>query len=272
MTLRSIRYARYRSIAALFAILLPAICWSQRIEPPDWVYSIPKSESGWYSYFPGSATVSNDENRAFVSAIMASFEKAAIFSNSVEVSTEIEEMLSTTGIEGMRNTRLSSLPHKIQNAALVDYYVEEKGSRKYRVHTLIRIPKDPNAPFDPPQPEYGPGPVLKSIILPGWGQSTKGQEKKGKMLLISTLGSGMISGITLYFAQEMKDKSGGERRAEIRENYKSFGNFLFTVGIGSAVTAGFLYIYNVFDSIASKGKQRYAATPNNIFGLRNGIA
>ena len=185
------------------------------------------------------------------------FEHVAII-NYTKVSTEISEIISRRGIEGIRKTSIQSLPIEIKNAKIVDYFFKTNRQQKYESRVLIRIPLEINAPIKPQDPTYGFAPVWRSSLVPGWGQFYKGENKKGFRLLLSDMALVSTYFIASYLSRDYNRRAFDVRDASRREFYNDWSNRSFTISSISGIMAGVIYIYNILDAISADGVKRYA--------------
>ncbi len=258
-------YIRFAYVIAVFwiSILNPEYCYSQNINRPDWINNQPKSSSGLYQYHRGESS-GNNEVRVFRSAIITAFERAATL-NEGEVNTALKELITKSGIEGLRNTEIIAVPFWFKNASIVEHFtdVEIVSNRKeYKTFVLLRIPVDENSPLNPTNPKYGFEPIWRSTIVPGWGQFHKGEQKKGWRFLISETVFVSSFFISNYFSQNYSRKAENDQNYDNRKFYNDWANRSYTIGTVSGIIAGAIYAYNIFDSVTSKGVKQYALNEN----------
>lgn len=164
-----------------------------------------------------------------------------------EVSREIQQTGAATSIEGLRKEEEYWQTVKTQSGILYQYWI------------LMKIPKPEFAGLDLSIKQgYGITPVLKSVIVPGWGQFHKGESKKGWRFLITETVFVSSFFISNYFSINYSIKAENERDYDRRKFYNDWSNRSYTIGTVSGILASAIYVYNIFDSITSKGTKKYA--------------
>ncbi len=113
---------------------------------------------------------------------------------------------------------------------------------------------------------YGFAPVWRSSLIPGWGQFYKKQSKKGYFFLISE--TILISGALFsnYLSIHYHDKAFdayNDNDYSLQRDYKNWSDTAESIAVISGIAAGVVYIYNIFDSVSSKGAKRYTSVDNN---------
>jgi len=245
-------------------LLIPDISYAQNTDRPDWINIQLTSESGLFQYYRGESTGS-DEAEVFRSALITAFERASSLRGG-EISTKLKEVISNSGLEGMRSTELVAVPFWYKNASIVEHHTEIEivdNHQEYTTFILLRIPSDVDSPISPRNPTYGFGPVWRSALLPGWGQRYKGETRKGIYILSSTLTAGAVTFISFYFSDSYARKAENERDIDNRRFYNDWSTRSHTMGIISGLIAGGLYGYNIFDALTNPGVKKYAHVAPN---------
>ncbi len=98
------------------------------------------------------------------------------------------------------------------------------------------------------------GEIGRSVILPGWGQIQKSQQRKGFIILSAqavSIGGTILFSILKSSADEnmIYARTAGVRRA-YQQDSQTFRNLMF----GSLITATAIYIYNLVDVTAMPKK------------------
>jgi len=179
-----------------------------------------------------------------------------------EVSREIQQTGKTTKIQGMQKEEEYWQTMKTQNGIVYRYWI------------LMKVPKPGFEGFVlSVEQGYGFTPVLKSMVVPGWGQLHKGEQKKGWRFLVSETVFVSSFFISNYFSHNYSRKAENEQDYENRLFYNDWSNRSYTIGTVSGIIAGAIYAYNIFDAVTSKGAKKYALNetkPVTIFaGLSN---
>ena len=234
---------------------------------PAWLTDPPKSK--YFSYYSGagsnyhSLTSAREQAIASVLSEIIMEEKIVIRSeikdfyketNSgiiSEVSREILQKGTSTVVEGLCKEEEYWQSRKTKNGILYEYWV------------LMKIQKPECVDFDIPIKQgYGFSPVLRSFLIPGWGQFYKGENTKGWTFL--TAETILISSaiVTSYLSKDYNRKAENERDITSIEFYDKWSNRTYSISMITWVSAGVLYVYNIFDSIVSKGVKRYALNSN----------
>jgi len=146
---------------------------------------------------------------------------------------------------------------------LIDEYWEEsrvEGKSKFYCWVLFEVAFEPNTKkFDKIQfsTNYGVTAILKSAIVPGWGQFSKMQKVKGLSIFggeVVLLGMGLVSDNSrVDFITRMNNT----RDVSYKKQYLNLANNWENVRNISFAAAGALYVYNIIDAAVSKGAKRY---------------
>ncbi len=132
-----------------------------------------------------------------------------------------------------------------------------------KAETVITPPQPPQVqpqPIKPAKPEIQPrkpsttGALMRSCCLPGWGQIYKGENSKGKRLLISAA----IAFPTTLIASsitEVKHKKYLEvepdNESEMDQAYREY-RFWYNVSAFAWLTSISIYCYNIYDVLFTK--------------------
>jgi hypothetical protein len=137
----------------------------------------------------------------------------------------------------------------------------------YRYWILMKIPQRQytNYSFSPDElnQTYGAVPIIKSSLIPGWGQIQKKETTKGIIFLSGfavTLTSAIITNsVSKSYEQDAKKANG----ADWITYYNDLSDQYYLLSMASFVLSGAIYGYNVFDVISSKGAKIYAFNEKN---------
>lgn len=246
---------------------------------PSWLTEIPKGK--YYYYFSGAASSNNSLDEAKEKAIISVLSEI-VMSREVTIESKITLFDQETNDELISRVtneiKLSGKSSSISGLKKEEEYWESKKSGNVIVYSywiLMKIPKEKYIGVDLSDLElknsYGITPILKSAIIPGWGQIHKKETKKGIIFLtgfVTTLTSGIITNnISHSFTEDAKNANG----AEWINYYNDLSNQYYITSMISFVISGAIYGYNIFDSISSKGAKIYAYNnSNNIwFAINN---
>lgn len=154
---------------------------------------------------------------------------------------------------------------------LMDVYWEESrigGRSEFYCWALFEVALDPSTKkFDKIQftTDYGFAPVLKSAIVPGWGQFSKMQKIKGYSIFGA---EAILLGVGLV-AENMRisniNRSKNTRDVKYIKQYLNDADSNETLRNISFATAGAVYVYNLIDAAVSKGAKHYVT--NNHLSL-----
>jgi hypothetical protein len=151
------------------------------------------------------------------------------------------------------------------NAAfeIMDVFWEESriGNKSvFLCWVLFEVAFDPNTKkFDKIQftTNYGAVAILKSAIVPGWGQFSKMQKVKGLTIFgseVVMLGMGILSdNMRVDFITKMNNT----RDVSYKKQYLNLAGNWENVRNVSLVAAGAVYVYNIIDAAVSKGEKKY---------------
>jgi hypothetical protein len=230
------------------------------IEPPSGIF---------FKYYSGIGSSSTALSGAKEQAI-ANLLSELIMENEINASSEINtfHQQSNAGIisEVSREILHTGETTTITGLQKEEEYwqiIQSKNGLVYQYWILMKVPKPGFEGTDLTIKQgYGVKPLIKSILVPGWGQFHKGEQKKGRQFLISEtilLSSFVISN---YFSQNYNDKAQSELDTDKRKFYNDWSDRAYKIGTVSGILASAIYAYNIFDAITSKGKKRYAYQTN----------
>ena len=124
-------------------------------------------------------------------------------------------------------------------------------------------------------PRYGAGPVLRSAVVPGWGQVHVGEKRKGTMFLLGEILAGGAA-VGLYeMSDYYHDRALNATHPEAIDDYNRWSKQCGTGATLSAITAGLLYVWNLADAVSSSGEIHYSTTdtrPLKVVALLDGAA
>jgi hypothetical protein len=112
-------------------------------------------------------------------------------------------------------------------------------------YVLFRYLKPVAQRRDPPT---GPSFVARSLVMPGWGQMTKGSRGKGWALLLGTLGSAGVAAGSEWQYRVLYDSAASATSQRDRDAFLLRADPLRTTALGAAAMAGGLYVYGLLDA------------------------
>lgn len=253
---------------------------------PSWIVESPTGK--FYTYYTAMGISGSSLEAAQKQAVSNIF-SSIIMQRSVLVQSEFLTSVSEKSetINGKTETSLidsaigeviaKGETSRIENLTKEEEYwqiVSQGDKLEYKYWVLMKIPKPEFAGLDLNiEQGYGITPVLQSMVVPGWGQFQKGEEKKGWRFLVSETVFVSSFFISNYFSQNYSRKAENDQNYDNRKFYNDWANRSHTIGTVSGIIAGAIYAYNIFDAITSKGAKKYALNetkPVKIFaGLSN---
>ena len=237
---------------------------------PTWVTEAPAGKVfRYYSGMGSSGTSLQQAQENAVGNVLQQLVEEGSFNVSIESTTETSESVKTSSngpdfeisddfIREVIRTGTSKAIRGLQKEE--EFWQSVKGGAgiEHQYWVLFKIPKpgmDPNVTISQ---GYGFAPVWRSALLPGWGQRTKGEKRKGSRFLIATTTAGAATFLSFYMSDSYNQKAETERDIDNRNFYNDWSNRSYTLGIVSGLLTGSIYGYNLFDAMTASGQKRYA--------------
>ncbi len=230
-------------------------------EQPIWIEQLPNGE--FFRYFIGSGSSDSSlyyaKEEAIYDVLGQLLESSTISGTEVRtyrVYQEIRDMGYSTSVQGLTQE---------------DEYWELTRSldgQTYAYWILLKYPQPEyiginTIPLSPKQ-SYGITPVIKSLVVPGWGQIQKREYRKATVFLfgyLSAVSFGIISqNISNGYASHVEDNyiaTSISLNEDLAEAYHYWS-------IASFATAAIIYSLNVYDVLKSGDRPLYATS-----GLRD---
>ncbi len=233
---------------------------------PTWIKEIPSGK--YFKYYSGMSSSKNSLDEAKNLAISDVISEI-IMSNEVLVQSEISTIEGETETELItritKEIKLKGKTTSVKELEKEEEYwesVQTKTDILYRYWILMRIPQKEYLNYDFSKIDlkqtYGATPLIKSIIVPGWGQIQKKETTKG-ILFLSGFAITLTSGIITYnVSSSYSDDAKTANGADWIKYYNDLSDQYYLASMASFVLAGAIYGYNIFDSISSKGAKIYA--------------
>lgn len=224
-------------------------------ERPTWVKQLPTGE--FFRYFAGSGSSDSSlyyaREEAIYDALGQLLESRAVSGTEIRtyrVYQEIRDMGYSTSVQGFSQED--------------DYWelTHAPDGDTYHYWILVRYPQPQYVGLDitplSTKQSYGIAPVIKSLVVPGWGQIHKREYRKATVFLF-----GYLSAVTLgIISQNISDGYASEYETsrtaigavtveELAEDYHYWS-------IASFVAAATIYGLNVYDVVKTGDKPLYA--------------
>ena len=230
---------------------------------PIWIAQIPQSDYFYYYTGTGSSDKIEPAKKSAISnAILEVIQsdKITIEGQQEVKSKEIEENGKVDyRIEIIEDVLIKGESKDIDGLKKVSEFWEIKDST-YNYWVMLRIPKKVSFKDLPIYRNNKFAPIWRSSIIPGWGQIYKKQKIKGSFIIGSEL---VFLSSFSYFAYIGKDFADKERNEifdmDKREIYKKNKDLAYNISFISIVGASVVYLYNLYDAIASKGFPLYTS-------------
>lgn len=257
-----------------FLFLSFTFCFSQKIitssanKKPEWIEQIPKGQQ--FDYYSGIGTSMNSLEAAKKSALSNAISEI-IYNTDIKVelnetfSSKIKETDNQISFQDeiIKDIKISGSSNLIKGLKKEEEYwqiLKADNGKLYHFWVLLKVSKTGKSfsKFDSDK-GYGIAPIWRSSLIPGWGQFYKGEDTKGWTFLATETILVSSIFITMHFSSSFEDKANMERDLDNRQFYNDKADQFYTASIISAVLAGAVYVYNIFDSVTSKGEKIYSA-------------
>lgn len=235
---------------------------------PMWLNEIPSGK--YYIYYSGIGSSEISLSDAKEQAI-ANVLSGIIMQKGIIVESEIrayqeennDEIISQFSREILQTGKTTKIKGLLKEE---EYWttIKSNGNIIYQYWILMKIPKSSYMENNYIIKQgYGFKPILKSAVLPGWGQFHKGESVKGSIFLISETALISTLFISNYYSQYYSAKAANELDNDRRLFYNDWAYRSYTISVVSGITAGALYIYNIIDAVVAKGDKKYAFNKMN---------
>ncbi|MDR2835034.1 MAG: hypothetical protein LBV69_02365 [Bacteroidales bacterium] len=235
-------------VCALVPTFAVGQCTSSQ-ERPQWVDGFFQEENN--SYIEVVSADGYDEENARNKAATIAIERRSLSTGKrVKVEVQNNEIQITGNDELTVKSRI------------IDEYSERCGAGQYRVHLLIQTAKNPTFDFErvnvTNKYDFSP-----RIFVPGMAQIHKGSVGKGVAFIAgeAVFVGGIVVAESLRASYESKINS--THNAQIKQNYIDNANTCGTVRNIAIAGAAALYVWNVIDGWAAKGKKHVSVLSNN---------
>jgi hypothetical protein len=228
---------------------------------PPWMYGdMPQKNNASY-YFKvahGKSSSSNDaRNKALMGLVSELAQEQGVTVSGNSILENISQQHN--GKEDLSSSYKST--YNFETAAfkvrfdIVDEYAE--GTDYWMIFEVAYTPA--SVRFDKVEftTDYGSTALLRSIIVPGWGQMYKRSMGKGIAILSAEVAS--IAGILVCenLRSSYYNKTIAERNTQVRAQYQNSTTSYRNIRNGFIVAASAIYVYNIVDVVSAKGAKRY---------------
>lgn len=238
---------------------------------PDWYSGKTKIESQFFQYFVGhgSGMYIDSAKLAAIQDVLLEFSQniGTEYLVGTESYSEIANVQANGQIKTYTNFEFKGkIKGKEQSFSIpcltiVEYYWEKVRTDIqpiYHYWVLTRVSREEkncNMPFNK---KYGGSAVWRSALIPGWGQIYKHEKIKGYFILGSEVSLIATALVSQYLYSSNYDYANKSTNPLIRQEYFTRGDNWASIRTITAVSAVAVYLFNVIDAIASKGKKRYS--------------
>ena len=232
---------------------------------PEWIGKLPKGYINDYYTGKGVSKTSRAESVSLANedAVVSIVKTGKITADFTEHdSTGYEQRGFDAGAEmkiilkTVREVNITGESKTIKGLKLVETY-SEYNQGYYESWVLVSVPK--THPLDMPSPISN---TLKSAVIPGWGQFSRGSKIKGAVFLTLTAGS-LISGFVLNELSNNATKDAQSSRTQQRRDfYNEQARTYNTFSVISFISAVGFYAWNIADAIAIKEDVIYVNIPS----------
>jgi hypothetical protein len=270
---------RKKQMILFFILLCPSLTFAQSAKP-QWMSTLPAPHNSTYKFVRvtgiGSALhhaelacidkLSTDE--ALIRSV--DINKVATIDRETQQKFENGKLNETTRANTNVTVQIKGMSVRLQ-AKLVDEYSElisVNGKKEYKVTALYMVGLQSDPVFDDvtTTSKYGARGLLRSAVVPGWGQFYKGSNLKGGLILggEAALAGGILASENLRasYVKKMKEQPQHIQTYNSKaDNWENIRN----VCIGGAAA---LYVYNLIDAIAADGGKRIIVNKKSHFSFQ----
>ncbi|MDE6301168.1 MAG: hypothetical protein K2M19_05590 [Muribaculaceae bacterium] len=278
---------RYRKFLLFLSFLLVSSLGLSADERPLWLKGEMPPQSNTSYYFSvnyGEGLTIKEAQTAADMALISQLTSAAGITVSGETRYQIMYFLNSEhSVES--ETGISDYNINIQDIHLsfkvADTYIT-RDHNQYSIAVLYEVAKNPdNVKYEPVEytNNYGARGLWRSAIIPGWGQMYKKQYAKGAVILAVEAAAISVACV----AENQRSSYMGKIKASTDPNaikfYQNKANESKNLRNGLFIGAAAVYVYNLVDAIAAKGRTKYknpqkprfafapVVTPQNEYGL-----
>ena len=222
---------------------------------PSWSTKTPKGIQNDYYVGFGESRISLAEAKrlAIGNAVQSIVEERSLSAESsltTKRSYDINRVIDEVSIKG----KSSTIEGLRQNEYYYETWNEENSPNRYIFWILASVPKD-----DPGRLPNKYTPLFKSLVVPGWGQYSKGHGRKGLFILSTELLT--ISGaiITNELSKNANEDAMGARTQELRDWYNDRSDNYYKASFALWLVATGTYLWNTFDALVSDPRDLFVS-------------
>ncbi len=237
-------------------------CTSERSEP-KWVSKTPRGYQYHYAVGEAQADAKGDAlSGAIANGVGDLLRKGKVrIASSTEIreTTDIDRKSGSDGesyverakVKVTDDLRIQVGEERVEGLEVVETFEEDCGSVQV-VRALVRAKRIPPLPGSPPNPAL-------SAWVPSLAQFQKEETTKGVIILVGE--TALIGSAVTFFllaSDDLSQAAAATRQAD-RDFYNDRSVLRNTIGLGAAVGAGALYVYNLLDGMLGPDTINYAA-------------
>lgn len=244
-------------IIFIVCILSPSLAMGQSAEKPEWVSGYFKEMSN--SYVEVVSAVGYNVQQARNMAVQEAVRRRSL-------ATGAEASVTTSG----NDINVVSDHNVIVKSRILDEYVV-RSNNGYTVYLLVQTAKNPTFQYERVRVtnEYDFSP---SVFVPGLMQIKKGSIGKGAFFIGTEIA--FVGGIVVAECMRSSNisKMNSTHAAASRKSYADNADMCANVRNVAIAGAAAIYIWNVIDGIAAKGKKHIDIAENSSLDIRPYVA
>ena len=259
-------------VLAAIATMLTVVAWAQSANElrPNWAYIAPVPPAGANYFLSWGVGEGRDEQSATDAAWADALRRSLHELGVVGITGEDIDRVAAHGINSV--VKFNRMKRRVVSAtepiALAD--------GRMKVYILIQVQRNVNGAddfysldtgsfrdrgFERQLADYnaaitGKYPFSSRVFVPGWAQLHKGSKGKGIFFIVAEAAA--IGGIvaTESLRQSYKSKASSAFDTDQKRRYNSRATNCANVRNGFIVGAAAIYVWNVIDGIAARGKKK----------------
>jgi hypothetical protein len=233
----------------LLSIVMLYSAYASECDPPGWIQNPPLIEKSCYWIGRGSGSTIEAATSAAWSHVfsqLAMSNVASIQATMDVVQRETNGELTDSVINHIRAEGALSSDGRQLFKVMQTEQTPSTCDGKYHYYLLLCVPAS-GCKCTQIIPSTT-GAVLRSVVLPGWGQMYKGRPRKG-VAFLST--AAIFAGSSFVFSMlsaQNDARAENARTADVRSYYTSWRDGTYYASIGFGIAAGGIYVLNVFNA------------------------
>jgi len=250
-----------RQLLLIVVCLIASFCQARADARPPWMRGDMPPKSNDSYYFKITSGEGTSLTRARNNAVLALIGDLARSQGVTIKGRDILNSITSQNNREYSETTTQRSTYNIETEAfkacfeIADEYIEDNVC-----WILFEVAKNPDrVQFDRVQftTNYNGSALLRSMVVPGWGQMYK--RSMGKGVTILSLEVVSVAGIFVCdnLSNSYYNKALAEHNNGVREQYQNRSTSFHNIRNGFIVAASAIYIYNIVDAISAKGAKRY---------------